>query len=414
MNEFFSQLIKFNVGDAFRGAFGSFGGSSDLRVIPPQLIQLGVGGISIEPFTGRDRRMDYYRSVAPLRTIIDSKVDMIVSGDFFVNGNPIRETNLKEPNGQTVFLEWIQKAVKELEVFGTLIIRNTGTQAFPSLDIYSVGRTEIGINRESNEFMSDYVKWIKYSTTTGKVITISGKELETVFIYNESSVDNVEGTSKIDTLQPVLDLLRMIEKASIITIKNRGQSGILTVSSSDGTGINTMSEKEIRRIQESVQRINGVTESRQTPIGFSNTPLSYVKLDVDYRSLELEAKYNKAFREIVRVYGLDEVLFGQSTFNNKEAAIVNVYSTSIIPKMTSLLESLSSFLNVEMTVTYAKVPAISKVILGQDKLKQEEALRNQSIVSQTLKNIQTARTLGIPEGMLIENLEQLKIEMTNG
>lgn len=383
--------------------FGHHDHNHDLRHIHDDIILNQIfGSITLEKFDDLRR---YYDTMNQLRTVIDSKVRDGASGIVTVNDKPVEDSILSEPNGQTTFQEWFIKVLTEIEIYGGVIIVNQGIPSRPSLDIFSFGRTKIKLNEDSNEFLPNYIKEIRYETTTKQIIVLTEQDRDKYFIFNRASVNNITPVSNINTLRPSLDLLRTIEKASDNILRKRGMFGMLTRASGDPNSLTGMNEKELRDELQRVTRNYGIVDDHQSPIGVSKTPLNYLSMNVDFTSLEIPAKKKEAFEEIVKTYGLDTSLFTDPTFMNKEAARLNVFSTTIIPETKQLFDSLSKFLNVEIKVNYSMVPSIAKAISAMKESKQLQ-------VNQMFENIELGKQIGLNVSDLEEQV-QLTIEQDN-
>ena len=208
-----------------------------------------------------------------------------------------------------------------------------------------------------DEIIKEYV--FRYLNTT---INYTPEE---IIHFNDNQIqfkDNkyLLGDSKIRPLQqPCENILHAYEARGVL-IQNSAL-GILTNDSRDAiTGTLPLSKPDKEQLQEDYKKY-GLTKAKWQMI-ITNAALKWQSMAVDTGKLKLFEEVDADYRTIANAYSFPpEILQTDSTYENKQRAIVQLYQDAIIPEANEFLQGIGNFLqldNVFLKADFSHIAAL--------------------------------------------------------
>ncbi len=216
-----------------------------------------------------------------------------------------------------------------------------GAEVIPSDSLKS---QEAVLFRMTDE--DEIIKKYKFSYESGH-ITFEPNE---IIHYNDNQVDFNEnrfllGDSKIRPIQQACENIKNAYEARGVLIQNAAL-GILTNEGKDGIGTAPITPKEKKELQDDYKRY-GLTKEKWQMI-ITNMSLKYQSMTTDTGKLKLFEEVDSDFRTVANAYSFPpEILQTDSTYENKQRAITQLYQDTIIPEANEWLQGFTNFFQLE-------------------------------------------------------------------
>ena len=330
----------------------------------------------LEGITSTDKKfLELYLSVPELQAIINYKArafaDMRIKAvndkdeeikipqlDLLKKPNPLQ--NFKEFAIQYYVLRSIFGNEFIHPVFGKDVSQTVALWNLPPMyaEIIPVSDKIIPFNMTKQEEIIKEYKFrfgnteIKYEPT--EIIHFNDNQVR----FNDGKY--LLGDSKLRPLVQSLENIKSAYEARGILINNSAL-GILSNDSKDGVGTVPLSGPDKKQLQEDHKKY-GLTKHKWQMI-LTNMSLRWQSMAVNVGKLKLFEEVDHDFRAIANVHAFPpEILQTDSTYENKPAAIKQLYQDAIIPEANEWLQGLGNFLQVDaiLKADYSHVAALQQ------------------------------------------------------
>ena len=169
--------------------------------------------------------------------------------------------------------------------------------------------------------------------------------------YNDNQVqfDNNKillGDSKLRPLVQACENIQHAYEARGILIYNAAL-GILSNETTDGQGTVAMAPKDKAQLQTDMKEEYGLTKQKWQVI-LTNAALKWQSMAVDVGKLKLFDEVDHDFRTIAGAHSFPpEILQTDSTYENKQKALVQLYQEAIIPEADEWLQGLANWMGID-------------------------------------------------------------------
>lgn len=197
--------------------------------------------------------------------------------------------------------------------------------------------------------------------------------------YNDNQVlydadEWMLGDSKIRPLVQSCENIKLAYEARGVLIQNSAL-GILTNESKDGIGTTPLETKDKEQLQKDYRKYGLKLNKWQMII--TNAALKWQSMATDVGKLKLFEEVDADFRSIANAYAFPpEILQTDSTYENKEKAITQLYEDAIIPEADEFLQGLRNFLELdfELRADFSHIPQLQVNLAERSKSIQLAAL----------------------------------------
>jgi phage portal protein BeeE len=318
--------------------------------------------------------LELYLQVPELQAIINYKA-RVFAGMRVVptdnDGNILNKQDVQpfaEPNPLQNFKEFAAQYYTLRAIFGNAFIHpvygkdRTQTKAFwnlPALnaEVIPTKSTMIPFNAtEKEELISGFRFWYK-----GQAINYEPDE---IIHFNDNQVqfdsDKILlGDSKIRPLVQACENIKTAYEARGILIANSAL-GILSNETTDGAGTVELDPKEKEQLQEDYREKYGLQKHKWQFI-ITNAALRWQSMAVNTSNLRLFEEVDADFRAIANAHSFPpEILQTNSTYENKEKAISQLYNEAIIPEANEWLQGIANWMRLpfKLKADYNHVAAL--------------------------------------------------------
>jgi HK97 family phage portal protein len=157
------------------------------------------------------------------------------------------------------------------------------------------------------------------------------------------------GDSKIRPLTQACENIKSAYEARGMLIQ-KSPLGILSNRTSDGIGRVDMKPEEKKAVQNDFKSAYGMT-AQKWHVVLTNQDLNWQSMAADIGRLKLFEEVDHDFRAIANQFNFPpEILQTDSTYENKERALVQLYQEAIIPEANEWLQGLANWMEVDYTL----------------------------------------------------------------
>ena len=151
------------------------------------------------------------------------------------------------------------------------------------------------------------------------------------------------GDSKLRPLvQPCENIKAAYEARGILI--SQGPKGILSNETTDGVGRLDLGAKEKEDLQEDMRKKYGMTRKKWDVI-LTNANLKWTSMATDTGKMKLFEEVDADFRTIANAFNFPpEILQTDSTYENKNKALIQLYQEAIIPEANEFLQGLRDWM----------------------------------------------------------------------
>lgn len=314
---------------------------------------LYVFGSSVNVF----RDIDYLRAfldIPEVNAVIGTKATFTSNGHLKVVNDKLEEQVndpinklLKNPNWFQAQKEFMMQSTLFHEIYGNEYIYSLTpiglTQSIKALFTLPPNLVTPKYLDQQPFFLfdktPDNVKYV-YKDGSGREVPIDGSS---IIHLNDNRVairsvnDNLllKGESKLRSLAPVINNMRLAYESRGVILKNRGADGALTNDSFDKIGAVPLTEEETEDLQKKFASNYG-TLNGQSQIIISNKALKWVQMGVkNPEQLGLFQETEDGMYKLVDAFGMKIDLFARTkgaTFENQKQAEKECYLSTIIPE----------------------------------------------------------------------------------
>lgn len=154
------------------------------------------------------------------------------------------------------------------------------------------------------------------------------------------------GRSRIEGLEKDVMNILVAKDAGLSLNTDRGALGILSPDGKDVAGAVQYMPKDRKDLNNEFARAYGITYGKSKAI-ISNKPSKWQSISFNTKDLMLLEGIEENVRRICEAYFFPPQLFGNTTFNNQDAAWKQLYQDSVIPTSLVYSQKLTSFLGIE-------------------------------------------------------------------
>lgn len=354
--------------------FKSFSQKAE-TIITPTFIPISLINSILTSGTATDKQLlKLYLTVPELQAIINYKA--VAFSDMTVKavGVDKKERDIPQlglfaqPNPLQNFKEFTIQYYVLRAIFGNAFlhpvfpIRAEDTQAvwnLPPMDVEIIPADNKIIPFNTTE-AEEIIKEYKFQYN-GSTITYQPDE---IIHYNDNQIqfnDNkfLLGESKITPLVQACENIKSSYEARGVLIQNSAL-GILSNDSSDQMGTKPITPKEKTELQDDHKKY-GLTKQKWQLI-ITNAALKWQSMAVETGKLKLFEEVDADFRTISNAYSFPpEILQTDSTYENKNIAIKQLYQSVIKPEADEWLLGLGNFMGLKgitFESDYSHVPAL--------------------------------------------------------
>lgn len=349
---------------AIRFPFGRKAKKSQEIVMTPTFIPLEWMNAFLSDGLNANQKkfLTLYLSVPELQAIINYKARVfsgmrVIAVDSEGNEKNIPQLNLfSKPNPLQNFKEFAVQYYVLRAIFGNEFIHpvfgnnKTAVRALWNLppmnaEVVPVENQLIPFNMtDVDELIKEYKFWYNGATIT--------YQPEEIIHYNDNQVqfDNDKillGDSKIRPLTQACENIKNAYEARGILIYNSAL-GILSNETSDSQGTVDMDPKEKAQMQKDFKEQYGLTKHKWQ-ILMTNARLNWQSMAVDVGKLKLFEEVDSDFRTIANAHSFPpEILQTDSTYENKQKALVQLYQEATIPEADEWLQGLANWMELDV------------------------------------------------------------------
>lgn len=344
------------------GRFSIFSRKSDEITATNTFFPLQFVEQYISQLTGSQKTFfDLYLTVPELQAVINYKARVFAGMKLKAidsRGNEKQAPELDifyEPNPIQNFKEFLQQYY---------ILRAISGNAFIH-PVYGVNKKNIAalwnlppMNAKVNPVPGSYIPFnmtkkeelidsYEFEFAGGKI----KYEPEEIIHFNDNQIQFTKdrillGDSKIRPLERTCNNIKDAYEARGILISN-SPKGILSNETTDGIGRADITSKEKNDIQEDFRKNYGMTR-RKWDVIITNANLKWQAMTTNVDSLKLFEEVSDGYQAICNAYNFpSEVLMPNSTYENKQKALVQLYQEAIIPEADEFLQGLSNWMGID-------------------------------------------------------------------
>lgn len=245
------------------------------------------------------------------------------------------------------------------------------------------------------------VEWqgLRGELDTDKVIHINDNNVD---IDGPKDKNLLAGISKMRSLTPAINNIKLAYESRGVILKNRGAYGILSNVPSDQAGVVPVNDKEKKRLNREYAKMYGGLEGQSSVI-ITNANLKWQQMAVNPDKLGLFKETEEDFFKILDAYQLPAELFVRSsgsTYENQRQARKGVYQEAIIPEANERAQAMNrkffpdgklkiiadfSHLPIFQEEIKTKAEAQGKVIDNLSKLYQDKQITQEEYRSELAK-----------------------------
>ncbi len=302
-----------------------------------------------------------YLTVPELQAIINYKARIfsgmhVISEDSEGNEKKIPQIGLlNKPNPLQNFKELASQYYILRSIFGNSFMHpvyggdRTKTQALWNLpamnaEIIPVSNQSIPFNMTKvEELIKEYKFWYK-----GQKIVYQPDE---IIHFNDNQVQFTDdkillGDSKIRPLTQACENIKNAYEARGVIIYNSAL-GILSNETTDADGTADIAAEDKKQLQEGYKGGYGLSKHKNQII-LTNAALKWQSMAIDIGKLKLFEEVDSDFRTIANAYSFPpEILQTDSTYENKQKALVQLYQEAVIPEADEWLLGLSDWMGLD-------------------------------------------------------------------
>jgi len=302
-----------------------------------------------------------YLTVPELQAIINYKARVfsgmhVISEDSEGNEKKIPQIGLlNKPNPLQNFKEFASQYYILRSIFGNEFIHpvygddRTKTLALWNLpamnaEIIPVSNQSIPFNMTKvEELIKEYKFWYK-----GQKIIYQPDE---VIHFNDNQVQFTDnkillGDSKIRPLTQACENIKNAYEARGVIIYNSAL-GILSNETTDADGTADIAVEDKKQLQEGYKGGYGLSKHKNQII-LTNAALKWQSMAIDIGKLKLFEEVDSDFRTIANAYSFPpEILQTDSTYENKQKALIQLYNEAVIPEANEWLLGLSDWMGLD-------------------------------------------------------------------
>ena len=348
---------------AIRNPFGRKAKKSQDVVVTPTFIPIEWMNAYLSDGLNANQKkfLELYLSVPELQAIINYKA-RVFSGMRVIaedkNGNEINIPQLNlfaKPNPLQNFKEFAMQYYVLRAIFGNEFIHpvyggdKKQARALWNLppmnaEVIPVSSNLVPFNMtEVKELIKGYKFWYK-----GQTITYAPEE---IIHYNDNQVQFNEdkillGDSKLRPLTQACENIKNAYEARGILIYNSAL-GILSNETTDGQGTVDMPPKEKNQLQKDFKEQYGLTKHKWQ-ILMTNARLNWQSMAINVGQLKLFEEVDSDFRTIANAHSFPpEILQTDSTYENKQKALIQLYQEAVIPEADEWLQGFSNWMGLD-------------------------------------------------------------------
>lgn len=324
--------------------------------------------------TNQRQLLELYLTVPELQAVINYKAKVfsgmrvkavndagderkIPAIDLFSSPNPIQ--NFREFSTQYYILRAIFGNEFIHPVFGSRKDRAVALWNLPPMNakVIPAGKNIIPFNAtDVSELISEYE-----FTYNGKTIIYQSDE---IIHYNDNQVqfdrDQILlGDSKLRPLTQACENIKNAYEARGILIQNSAL-GMLTNNTTDGMGTVDLGPDEREALQKDYREKYGLTKAKWQLL-ITNRNLNWVSMAVNVGQLKLFEEVDSDFRTIANAHSFPpEILQSDSTYENKEKALIQLYNEAVIPEANEWLQGIANWmqLDVHLKADYSHISVL--------------------------------------------------------
>ncbi len=293
-----------------------------------------------------------YASNAHLYAIINKLQNLSSNGVYRVmitdsNGEQEEDTEsdlyklLQRPNEYQTWAEFLESAMTMLPVTGDLFLKGMDSIGnggkIVDIEILPSNITDVVINQSTKKVTGYKVKM------HGKSVVYNTEEVFHGKLFNPTvaGLESCRGMSPLQAAYASLDTDNQIFNAKRNFYKNNGVNGII----SSGSDVATLGPDEAIQLDAALKRKMGGS-SKANGLTVTGSNVNYVGIGMPATSMQFLESGDVTLRDLCMVYGMDSKLFGDpkaSTYNNQAEAAKGVWTNSVIPYNTRLVEYFNTF-----------------------------------------------------------------------
>jgi len=235
----------------------------------------------------------------------------------------------------------------------------------PAQHIKIVPTGKIWRQRDTSGIIDHYI----FSNPNGGELPIPTKEVmhKNDLQLNFGSGSYLSGQSRFVALRKLLSNLAAAYEAKNVLFNKRGALGILSNQAQAGGMPQPLAPKEKKDIQDNLLDYGLTTEQAQIIV--TSSPLSYQRISMDMRELEIGNELIEDFITICNSFGIPNEIFGSqkgTTFANKKEAKKQFYQDTIIPDGEDFAMELTRYLKLDIDGFKLKLDYSHIAILQED------------------------------------------------
>lgn len=334
-----------------------------------------IGGVFFYPIVGDIdvfKELEYlhaFTAIPELNSIINWKARAFSSGTlraFKNNKDAIGEeifndpviALLKKPNWFQAEKEFLRQTKLFHEIFGNEYLYSffgIGSSPIKSKAFYSIppNLMEVDYSQQSPFFLETEmpkgkVKYIykmgsnpDYEIPIEQLIHLNDNRVN---ITDQTRDQMLKGESKLKSLAPVINNLKMAYETRGVILKKRGALGILSNASTDVAGQVPLDLNEKQELQKQYETYGGLDGQQQLII--TNANLKWQQMSVSPDKLGLFQETREDFFRMCDAYGVKQELFASdkgTTYENQKEAKKDAYDNTIIPEANEWISAIQNF-----------------------------------------------------------------------
>jgi hypothetical protein len=235
-------------------------------------------------------------------------------------------------------------------------------------------------------------------------------------VVSEGNDKNIlKGDSKMKSLTPALNNIRLAYESRGVILKYRGAIGILSSDAKDSAGFVPIEKNQIEQIQQDYQRYG--TNEGQAQLLITSAAVKWQSMMVNNpKNLGLFEEVEEDFNKILDAYGVpSELMVRQkgATFENQRQAQKSFYENTIIPECAEWCFAFNQKMFQESNVKL--IPSFAHMQIFQEDIKAKSETLNTMVnaLSKLLMDSQISKQeyreelskIGIGDGAAVPDLE---------